>query len=131
LFMRRRGVGLLVVGMLVVLAITRRAAASPQEVLGFGHRSVAMGTTGAASAEDFDAVYQNPALLSLSRHRALQLGLEGALFDLRADGPMHTGRVGYSPLKASTIGLTLPLPFGGILKDRIALGLGFVTPLDL
>jgi long-subunit fatty acid transport protein len=127
--MGRCGIGFVLVAM--VLAITRHAAASPQEVLGFGHRSIAMGTTGAASAEDFDAVYQNPALLSTSRHRALQLGLEGALFNLRADGPMHAGRVGYSPLKASTIGLTLPLPFTGILKDRIALGLGFVTPLDL
>ncbi len=113
------------------LGIASYASASPQEVIGFGHRSIAMGTTGAAAAEDFDTVYQNPALLSTTRHRALQLGVEGALFDLRADGPMHAGRVGYSPLKASTIGLTLPLPFGGILKDRLALGLGFVTPLDV
>jgi long-chain fatty acid transport protein len=39
------------------------AAASPQDVLGYGARSAAMGGTGVASAEGYEAVYKNPALL--------------------------------------------------------------------
>ena len=113
------------------IAIASPAAASPQEVLGFGHRAIALGTTGAASAEGADAVYANPALLSQARAMSLQIGLQGAYFHLAADGPGMPGRVDYSNLRASTIGALLPLPFTGALKDRIAIGLGFLTPLDV
>jgi long-chain fatty acid transport protein len=107
------------------------ALASPQEVIGFGPRSIAMGTTGAAVGRGVDTVYANPALLSLSRELELELGLEGAWFDLHAHGPGMPGGVGKAPLRANTLGALLPLPFAGVLKDRITVGLGFVTPLDV
>jgi long-subunit fatty acid transport protein len=103
------------------------AQASPEDILGFGPRSSALGTTGAADAEGYEAVYGNPALLSLARRRDLTLGFVSAVFDLQAAG----ARVSYEPLHGSIIGAVLPIPFGGFLKDRIALGLGFFTPFDL
>jgi long-chain fatty acid transport protein len=102
------------------------ALASPEDVLGYGARSSAMGATGAADADGYEAVHGNPALLSLARRRALTLGFEGAVFDLRA-----RAKLPYEPLKGSVIGAVLPIPFGGFLKDRVAVGLGFFTPFDL
>lgn len=102
------------------------AQASPEDVFGFGPRSIALGATGAASGQGFETVYSNPALLSLSRERELTLGLLGAAFDLRAGG-----EIPYDALKGSMIGAVLPIPFGGVLRDRITLGLGFFTPFDL
>lgn len=108
-----------------------RAAASPQEVIGFGYRSTAMGTTGVAIGEGVDTVYANPALLSASHDLTLQLGLTEALFHLYADGPTMPGRVYVTPLRGNTIGALLPLPFGGALEDRVTIGLGFFTPFDV
>jgi long-chain fatty acid transport protein len=104
----------------------RPAEASPQDIFGFGPRSAALGATGAADAEGYEAVYGNPALLSLARSRSLSAGMLGAVFDLHAGAP-----ISYEPLRGSLIGAVMPLPFGGILKDRIAVGLGFFTPFDL
>ena len=102
------------------------AAASPEDVFGFGPRSMARGAPGAAAGQGFETVWSNPALLSLARERELTLGLMGAAFDLRAGG-----EVPYEALKGSLIGAVLPIPFGGVLRDRVAIGLGFFTPFDL
>ncbi|WP_437538627.1 hypothetical protein WME79_21860 [Sorangium sp. So ce726] len=125
---RRRGRGfapLLAAGL--ALAQGGAAQASPEDVLGFGARSSAMGATGAAAAEGYEAVHANPALLSLSRERRLTLGLTGAIFDLRA-GDL---RLSYAPLRGSVIGATVPIPFGGALADRVTIGLGFFAPFDV
>ena len=102
------------------------ALASPEDILGFGARSIAMGATGAAGSEGYEAVYGNPGLLSTARSRQLTVGFVGAAFDLHAKEKIPTG-----PLHGSIIGATLPLPFAGALQDRIAIGLGFFTPTDL
>lgn len=108
------------------------ASASPEDIFGFGARSMALGATGAASAEDYEAVYANPALLSLARERSLTLGLAGAVFDMRTETPGRgSERLPYEALRGSFIGATLPVPFGGVLRDRVALGLGFFTPFGL
>jgi long-chain fatty acid transport protein len=106
-------------------AAPRSAQASPEDIFGFGARAAALGQTGAADAEGYEAVYGNPALLSRARERQLTLGYAGAAFDLRAGS-----RLSYDALHGSIIGATLPLPFGGVLKDRIAIGLGFFTPFE-
>jgi long-chain fatty acid transport protein len=102
------------------------AEASQEDVLGFGPRTSALGATGAASAAGYEAVYANPSLLSLARKRELAVGLTSAVFDVHA-----RTRLSYEPLRGSVIGAVLPVPFGGVLKERIALGLGFFTPFDL
>jgi long-chain fatty acid transport protein len=120
---RLLAVGLAALG---VLTAATPAEASPEDVLGFGARSIAMGATGAAGSEGYESVYGNPGLLSLSRSRQLTFGFVGAAFDIHAKEKIPTG-----PLHGSIIGATLPLPFAGVLKDRVAIGLGFFTPTDL
>lgn len=110
----------------LVLAAARPAIASSEDVFGFGVRSMAMGAAGTAVGQGYEAVYGNPALLALARDRELTLGFVGAHFDLRAGD-----RISYDGLQGSFIGATLPVPFGGLLKDRIAIGLGFFAPFDL
>lgn len=107
------------------------ASASPQAVLGFGSRAIGMGGTGIAAGEGADVVYANPALLSAARATELTVGFLGASFDVRADGPGFRGPIDVAPLRATTLGAVVPLPFTGALARRVALGLGFVTPTDV
>ena len=116
---------------LALVATSAVAHASPEDVFGFGARTMALGATGAAHAEGYEAVYANPALLSTTRARQLTLGVAGAMFDLRAETPTGGGRLSYEALRGTFIGAALPVPFGGVLKDRIAVGLGFFTPFGL
>jgi long-subunit fatty acid transport protein len=116
---------------LAVTTVAPAALASPEDVFGFGARTMGLGATGAAFAEGYEAVYANPALLSAARARKLTLGFAGAMFDLRAETPGSGGRISYEALRGTFIGAVLPIPFGGVLKDRIALGLGFFTPVGL
>lgn len=116
---------------LFALSVSAAALGSPQEVVGFGYRSVGMGTTGAAVGEGVDTIYANPALLSISRDMQLQLGIFGASFDLHADGAGLGALPSYPALQSTTIGGVLPLPFGGILKDRVVVGIGFLTPFEI
>jgi hypothetical protein len=89
-----------------------------------------MGGTGVASATGVDATYTNPALLSLVHENKLTLGFAGASFDLHADGPQLPGRVSTRPAKGYVVGVAVPIPFGGFLRDRIATGFAFYTPTD-
>ncbi len=107
------------------------ASASPEDIFSYGTRSPAMGGTGAASAEGFEATYLNPALLSRLRDRKLTLGLQTAAFSLDAEGAGLPGRFSAKAAKGVVIGLDLPIPFGGILKDRVGVGLAFYTPTDV
>jgi len=91
-----------------------------------------MGGTGAASAQGFEAAWANPALLSRMRERKLTLGYGGATFGLSratAGGPT----VGHDAEAARGIfiGVDLPLPFQGFLKDRLGLGFAFYTPSNI
>ena len=107
------------------------AQASPEDVLGYGPRSSAMGGTGVAFESGFDAAYHNPALLSGARVRTLTLGFQGATFDLRARGEGLPGRVSEDPARGVIIGVGVPVPFGGVLRDRVGVGLAFYTPTDI
>jgi len=114
-----------------VLSLAVRAEASPEDILGYGARSSAMAGTGAALANDYEAAYTGPALLSRIRAPRLSLGLQQAVFDLHARGEGLPDRVSVLPAKGVIIGVDLPLPFGGALKDRVAGALAFYTPTDV
>jgi long-chain fatty acid transport protein len=107
------------------------AHASPEDIFGYGPRASAMGGTSTSTSDDYEATYGNPALLSRIRRARLVLGLTGATFDLHADGPGLPGRISVLPAVGSVIGVDLPLPFGGILEKRLALGFAFYTPSDV
>jgi long-chain fatty acid transport protein len=116
---------------LLSVFIAATASASPEDVFGYGPRSTAMGGTGVAHSDGFDAAYTNPALLSRMRALKLTLGFEGASFDLHAQGAGLPGSVPYDSMHAIVIGLDVPLPLGGVLKDRIGTGLALSTPTNV
>lgn len=115
---------------ILLVAWPSLAQASPEDLFGWGPRSPAMGGTGAASSSGADAAYTNPALLSRVHHNLLTLGFQGATFDLHADGTGLPGRISTLPARGLVVGAEVPIPFGGILKDRIATGMAFYTPSD-
>jgi long-chain fatty acid transport protein len=115
----------------IALAWSPVAGASPEDIYGWGARSAAMGGTGTAWASSSDAAYVNPALLSRVHQNELVIGFSGATYDLHADGPGLPGRVSVVPAKGYDIGVAVPIPFGGVLKDRIAVGLAGYTPTDV
>lgn len=128
---RRAALGA-VLGGLVAACAARDATASPEDVLGFGARTGALGATGAASAEGYEAVYANPALLTYSHDVKLHLGLVGADFELSTKlGKRPSTAAPYDRLAGSLIGATLPIPLGGVMKDRLTLGFAFFTPFNL
>ncbi|MFO0548495.1 MAG: hypothetical protein U0271_08920 [Polyangiaceae bacterium] len=102
------------------------AAASPQDVIGYGPRAASMAGSGVAIGEGFETVYTNPALLAYARFPELDLGVEGAVFDVSANKPLET-----DGLAATMLGGVLPFPLPEPLRDRIVLGFGFLTPFDV
>ncbi|MBX3130710.1 MAG: outer membrane protein transport protein [Polyangiaceae bacterium] len=127
--MKRRSVAGLVIA--TALAYAPPVPASPADLFGFGPRSQALAGSGAALASGSEATYGNPALLSDARSRQVTLGWQAARFELRADGPEGPGAVPADAVQGTLIGLVLPVPFGGVLQDRVALGLGAFTPSDV
>ena len=59
---------------LLIAALTANAHASPLDLFGFGGKSPGMVGTGVATANDYDALYLNPAGLALVTRRRLALG---------------------------------------------------------
>ena len=115
------------VAALALAVFPAASAASPQDLFAYGGRASAMGGTGATFLDDYAAVHGNPAGLSRARERGLTLGFAATAFDLTTDGRHFPADVG----SATVIGLTLPVPFGGILRDRVGVGFGFFTPTNV
>jgi hypothetical protein len=107
------------------------ALASPEDIFGYGPRSSAMAGVGVASSDDYEAAYTNPALISRLRQKTLVIGYQGASFDLYANGPGLPGAMRYDPATGILIGIGLPVPLGGLLKDRIGLAIDFYTPTSI
>ena len=96
-------------------------------MFGMGARSPGMAGTGVADAEGYDATYTNPAGLVGPTNRRLSLGYVHAGYALNMDG-MHRP---VDKTDGLILGADIPIPFGGILRDRIALGLGFYFPFGV
>jgi long-chain fatty acid transport protein len=64
------------------------------------------------------------------RRNVLTLGTQGAVFDPHADGPQLPGRLSALPAKGILVGAEVPVPFGGVLRDRVGLGLAMYSPSD-
>jgi len=87
-----------------------------------------MGMTAAASAEGYEATFGNPALLADTRQKSLTLGLGIARHALSADTPGRPLSLPTDEMKTIYIGAALPLPFKGVLEDRLTFGVGFLDP---
>src|SRR5688572_30821203 len=115
------------VGILVALAvaIARPAGASTLDLFGFGIRSPALAGAGVATADDYEAVYSNPAGLAEARRKRATVGFVASDFrlELGADdaGGLGTGTI---------LGGVVPMPLGGWAKDRVGFGLGMYIPTD-
>src|SRR5678815_3762251 len=94
---------------LALSLVSSRALASPEDLFGYGAHSSAMAGTGAATSQDFEAAYTNPALLSRIRHPKLTLGFLGATFDEVATGEGLPGRVEDRSAHGLAIGADLPI----------------------
>ncbi len=115
----------------VLCLLARGALASPEDIYGYGPRSAAMAGAGTASANDYEAAYTNPALLSRLRADTVVIGYQAAAFDLHADGAGLPGSMYYQPDTGILIGIGVPVPFGGVLRNRVGLGIDFYTPTDV
>ncbi len=103
--------------------VPQLAEASLPDLLSLGPRSGAMAGTGVAVANDWEATYQNPAGLATSATK-LSLGFVYGGYRLRIDDNPHE----LSNPAGLQIGASVPIPLGGILQDRIGIGLGLYLP---
>src|SRR5262245_49147484 len=114
----------LLVAAIAVLA-ARDARASTLDLFGFGMRAPALAGTGVATANDYEAVYANPAGLADVKEKRATVGAVISDFNTRMNGVI----VGESN-SGTVLGGAVPIPLGGWAKDRIALGFGFHIPND-
>ena len=118
---------------LVGFALVGSSRASVFDTYGFGARGAAMGNAQAAAAEDFSAVYYNPAALTVHKHPHIGTALtvvapsvsveRGGGASTRADTPILERP---DPNVGITLGLLFPL--GGKIENRFALAIGAYLP---
>ena len=108
------------------LAIPTAAHATPPDVFGYGARTQGAAMTGVAYADDYEAVWSNPAGLAAAERSGVALGLQAAAFELTLDGQDFD----LEAYRGQTIGFHLRLPFGGVLEDVLTIGAGFYTPAN-
>jgi long-subunit fatty acid transport protein len=106
--------------------VAPRAHASSQDLFGLGARGAALGGAVVSNVTGWASVYYNPAALVLLGYREFTVGYQRADFGLELNG------VDYEVEENSNllIGFTVPLPFGGVMADRLTVGVGFVIPFD-
>lgn len=102
------------------------AHASLPDIAGFGVRGPALAGTGAAYGQGFEATYQNPAGL-LGAPRSLSAGVVYGGHGLRLDGTS----LAVEDTAGLLLGASLPLPLGGVMRERLALGLGLYLPFGV
>lgn len=110
---------------LTVLLATPVLASAP-DLFGYGARAIGQAGAVATAPRGVAAMFYGPAALAFERRPKVSLGFQHADFDLHLDGAPFE----LDAATATTIGLVLPLGFGGILADRLVAGTAFVTPTD-
>jgi long-subunit fatty acid transport protein len=102
------------------------SAASSPDLFGFGARSVGTAGTVVSQPHGFEAVYHNPAGLAFEERPGVTLGYTFGQTHLVYSGD----ELDSDNITSTLIGFDLPLPFGGPLTKRLALGGGFVIPTN-
>ncbi len=108
----------------LLLTLTSPALASAPDLFGYGARASGLAGAVVSTARGHAAVYHNPGTLGFEERPSFAFGYQRADFDLTLDGADHEARAA----SATFIGFDLPLPLGGLLARRIALGTAFVIP---
>ena len=110
--------------LLVALVSATPAEASVLDLFGYGVAGASMANTRHTTAEGHEAVYYNPANLVDATRPSFALGYQRADFWMR----VNDERSDVLAAPSLVIGFGVPLPFGGWLQDRLALGMGFILP---
>ncbi len=107
------------------------AAAGVFETYGFGARAASMSGSHAAFADDYTAVFYNPAALTVHKSPHVGTGIDVVLPRLRIDHDQPPGEDTPSDqLPQSNVGVHLGLlfPLGGLIQNRFAVGVGLYVP---
>ncbi|HUH05361.1 MAG TPA: hypothetical protein VML75_25365 [Kofleriaceae bacterium] len=83
-----------------------------------------MAGTGVATATGFDAAYLNPAGLADNPRKRMTFGYMYGTFSLERDGR----DTGTDDAQGMVFGGAMPIPMGGVMKDRVGFGIGFHVP---
>lgn len=111
-------------GCVALAAAVAPARGSEPEIAGMGARSSAMAGTGVADASGYDATYTNPAGLMTPTRRRLTIGYVYGHYQLTMDGAARA----VADTNGVLLGAAVPLGFTGVMRDRLAIGLGFYFP---
>jgi len=115
----------------LVLLTSAPAMAGPFDLFGFGARAIAMGGAATASADDYTAVFYNPA--NLVTRKTIHLGADFLTtvpnLNITLDDP-DRGGVPIETDSFSGLGLGVLFPLGGKIDYRIAFGLVLYIPTD-
>ena len=103
-----------------MLVAAAPAHANPIEVFGLTSQRAGQANTGVASADDASALYYDPAGLVASPGGELVVGTLGAYSHLGINGVSAT----LSDPYGFQLAVRAPLPLGGALADRFAVGVG-------
>ncbi len=109
-----------------LLLLAGLAHASAPDLFGYGARAEALAGAATSSASGHAAVLHNAGALAFDTRPTFSVGYQRAELALTLNDADHDARAA----TATFLGFGLPLPFGGFLKDRIALGAAFVIPTN-
>ncbi len=114
--------------LLVLIALSRPAAANPFEVFGLTSRHAAQANAGVASVDDAAALYYNPAGLVANPTLELAIGAVGAYSHLA----IGNARASLSDPYAAQLAMKAPLPLAGWLAKRLVVGIALhLLPHDV
>ena len=117
--MLRTGVAVALTALIVAAQLDPSAAASEPEVFGLGSEEAAVAGASAARVHDFSAGYYDPAGLTLARRPEASIGVIGFGSSL----PLPDGsRFHMSDRLGILLGAATPIPFSGVLADRVYIG---------
>lgn len=113
----------------LLAAASTRVAASPFDLFGASPRDVAMGGAMTAAVRGPSALHHNPAGLLSDRTHTLSGGLRLVQPDLAITGAADGApSVGTLPERHAGLSLGWVKPLGGVLGDRVALGVALAVP---
>lgn len=103
----------------------RSARADALFTYGLAPSSISVANAAVAWGRGFDACYLNPAAMTFETRPLAGAGYLYADANLRAT---HAPDPEYDATQGLALGATIPLPFRGWLRNRIAFGVGFFFP---